>query len=154
MLVFLIVVALIWVLIWFIYRTVLAKSENSKFQWIRLCVWLPLHEWNLLWSYLLANEAIDPYSLSVMTYSWIERRMYMAGWFDYIGKKQNPILNSFLSLSYESELLVDNVNVLGTANCSCDVIYNNESITLEEYEEYLEFSKKNKKMIRVKNKNI
>ena len=78
----------------------------------------------------------------------------MAGWFDYIAKKQNPILNSFLSLSYESELLVDNVNVLGTANCSCDVIYNNESITLEEYEEYLEFSKKNKKMIRVKNKNI
>lgn len=136
MLVFLIVVALIWVLIWFIYRTVLAKSENSKFQWIRLYVWLPLHEWNLLWSYLLANEAIDPYSLSVMTYSWIERRMYMAGWFDYIAKKQNPILNSFLSLSYESELLVDNVNVLGTSNCSCDVIYKNESITLEEYEEY------------------
>ena len=136
MLVFLIVVALIWVLIWFIYRTVLAKSENSKFQWIRLCVWLPLHEWNLLWSYLLANEAIDPYSLSVMTYSWIERRMYMAGWFDYIAKKKNPILNSFLSLSYESELLVDNIKVLGTANCSCDVIYKNESITLKEYEDY------------------
>lgn len=133
---FLIVVALIWALIWFIYRTVLAKSENSKYQWIRLCVWLPLHEWNLLWSYLLANEAIDPYSLSVMTYSWIERRMYMAGWFDYIAKKKNPILNSFLSLSYESELLVDNIKVLGTANCSCDVIYKNESITLEEYEDY------------------
>lgn len=133
---FLIVVALIWALIWFIYRTVLAKSENAKFQWVRLCVWLPLHEWNSLWSYLLANEAVDPYSLSVMTYSWIERRMYMGGWFDYLSKKQNPILNSFLSLSYESELLVDNIKVLGTANCSCDVIYNNESITLEEYEEY------------------
>ena len=136
MLVFLIVVALIWALIWFIYRTVLAKSENAKFKWVRLCVWLPLHEWNLLWSYLLANDAIDPYSLSIMTYSWIERRMYMGGWFDYLAKKQNPILNSFLSLSYESELLVDNIKVLGTANCSCDVIYKNESITLEEYEDY------------------
>lgn len=99
-LVFLIVVALIWLLVWLIYRIILTKSENSKFQWVRLCIWLPLHEWNLLWSYLLANEAIDPYSLSVMTYSWIERRMFMAGWFDYIAKEQNPILNSFLSLSY------------------------------------------------------
>lgn len=135
-LVFLIVVALIWLLVWLIYRIILTKSENSKFQWVRLCIWLPLHEWNMLWRYLLANESIDPYGLSVMTFSWIEKRMFMAGWFDYIAKKQNPILNSFLSLSYESELLVDNIKVLGLANCSCDVIYNNESITLEEYEDY------------------
>lgn len=134
-LVFLIVVALIWLLVWLIYRIILTKSENAKFQWVRLCIWLPLHEWNLLWRYLLANESIDPYGLSVMTFSWIEKRMFMAGWFDYIAKKQNPILNSFLSLSYESELLVDNVNVLGTADCSFDVVYFNESATIEEYED-------------------
>ena len=118
-----------------IYRIILTKSENAKFEWVRLCIWLPLHEWNLLWRYLLANESIDPYGLSVMTFSWIEKRMFMAGWFDYIAKKQHPILNSFLSLSYESELLVDNVNVLGTADCSFDVVYFNESATIEEYED-------------------
>lgn len=134
-LVFLIVVALIWLLVWLIYRIILTKTENAKFQWVRLCIWLPLHEWNLLWRYLLANESIDPYGLSVMTFSWIENRMFMAGWFDYIAKKQNPILNSFLSLSYELELLVDNVNVLGTADCSFDVVYINESATIEEYED-------------------
>ena len=81
-LVFLIVVALIWLLVWLIYRIILTKSENAKFQWVRLCIWLPLHEWNLLWRYLLANESIDPYSLSVMTYSWIESRNVLGGGFD------------------------------------------------------------------------
>jgi len=132
--VFLIALILIWYLIWFIYRTLLNKCENAKFQWIRLCIWLPLHEWNLLWEYLSTNECAGPYGALVLPYSWIEKKMFKAGWYDYLAKIQSPILNSFISLSYECELLVDNVNVLGSPdNSSCDVIYNNENTTLEEY---------------------
>ena len=60
----------------------------------------------------------------------------MAGWYDYIAKQQNPIMNSMFSLSYECELLVDNVNVSDSGYCSCYVLYNNESTTLEEYDDH------------------
>lgn len=103
---------------------------------IRLCVWLPLHEWNLLWKYLTDNSEFDPYSLTVMTYSWIEKRMFMVGWYDYIAKKRYPILNGLISLSYEYELLVDSVEFPSSAYCSCSVLYNNEGMTLEEHDNY------------------
>lgn len=137
--IFIIVVILIWLLTWLIYHALLKICENSKFRWIRLFVWLPLHEWNLLWEYIFTNEPFDPYGAygaCVMTFSWFEKKMFMAGWYDYIAKQQNPITNSMLSLSYEYELLVDNVNVSDSGNCSCCVLYNNESTTLEEYDDH------------------
>lgn len=131
-----IILVVLWLLIRFVYHRILSKSENSRFKVIRLCVWLPLHEWNLLWKYLTDNSEFDPYSLTVMTFSWFERKMFMAGWYDYIAKQQNPIMNSMFSLSYECELLVDNVNVSDSGYCSCYVLYNNESTTLEEYDDH------------------